>query len=253
MRLVSDTGVLELPLDIGLPGEELLKGGDLAPGAEELSTQGLDRNVERVDPDIVLAALSLDLDVQLANLDILGKASALVSRVDLVDLLLHQSGKFIKLPLVLVLASVVLPVMPLLLSLDGGGMLGAEALNGAAILLVLALLLFTEGAELTLVLVLLFAALLVVASGLVAHVFLEAADFLLVSVVLLLHLFAQPLYLLVVLVVQPAHFIEVVSFALRLEPLLLSKLAVVVGIPLGQCRGMLFLLRAQPVHGRVFL
>ena len=95
-----------------------------------------------------------------------------MSRVDLVDLLLHQSGKFIKLPLVLVLASVVLPVMPLLLSLDGGGMLGAEALNGAAILLVLALLLFTKCAELTLMLIFLFTSLLVVARCLVTHIFL---------------------------------------------------------------------------------
>jgi hypothetical protein len=188
--------------------------------------------------------------VQLANLDILGKASALVSRVDLVDLLLHQSGKFIKLPLVLVLTSVVLPVMPLLLSLDGGGMLGAEALNGAAILLVLALLLFTEGAELTLVLVLLFAALLVVASGLVAHVFLEAADlsvvvvvqpadllsvtslpfFLLavMPIVLFLDLITQSANVLLKFVGQATHLIQMVLLALCLEPLKLLQLCVVV-------------------------
>ena len=95
-----------------------------------------------------------------------------MSHVDLVDFLLHQSGKFVKLPFVLVFTSVVHLIMSFLLILEGGGMLGTKTLNGAAIFLILALLLFTECAELTLMLILLFTALLVVASGLVAHIIL---------------------------------------------------------------------------------
>ena len=63
MRLVSNDSVLELPLDISFTGEELLKGDDFAPGTKYLSTLGLDCDFDLVELDVILAALSFDLDV----------------------------------------------------------------------------------------------------------------------------------------------------------------------------------------------